>query len=183
MIDTQERARPVHPWVMEGQRNIRFSVTLWPDPAWRTLVDTVQQAEALGFDAYMTYDHPSGGSPDCWTALAALAARTTRIRLGPEVNCVYYRNPVMLARLAADIDRISDGRLISVWASGGPNRNSLSLARHFHRCGSASGHWRIPSRSCTASGVMHRLPTRAASSACMKCGSRMDRYSSHMYRS
>jgi alkanesulfonate monooxygenase SsuD/methylene tetrahydromethanopterin reductase-like flavin-dependent oxidoreductase (luciferase family) len=50
--------------------------------------------------------------PDCWVALAALADQTTRIRLGSLVACVAYRNPVVLARMAADIDALSNGRLV-----------------------------------------------------------------------
>jgi alkanesulfonate monooxygenase SsuD/methylene tetrahydromethanopterin reductase-like flavin-dependent oxidoreductase (luciferase family) len=49
---------------------------------------------------------------DCWTTLAVLAASTRTIRLGPLVSCVYYRHPVVLARMAADVDRLSNGRLI-----------------------------------------------------------------------
>jgi alkanesulfonate monooxygenase SsuD/methylene tetrahydromethanopterin reductase-like flavin-dependent oxidoreductase (luciferase family) len=41
-----------------------------------------------------------------------LATRTNRIRLGINVACALYRNPVLMARLAADIDNLSDGRLI-----------------------------------------------------------------------
>jgi alkanesulfonate monooxygenase SsuD/methylene tetrahydromethanopterin reductase-like flavin-dependent oxidoreductase (luciferase family) len=49
---------------------------------------------------------------DCWTALTALAATTTTLRLGSLVSCVYYRPPALLARMAADVDRISAGRLV-----------------------------------------------------------------------
>jgi alkanesulfonate monooxygenase SsuD/methylene tetrahydromethanopterin reductase-like flavin-dependent oxidoreductase (luciferase family) len=44
--------------------------------------------------------------------LAALAATTQRIRLGSLVSCVYYRPPALLARMAADVDRLSQGRLV-----------------------------------------------------------------------
>src|SRR5436189_43039 len=54
---------------------------------------------------------PASGA-DCWTTLAALATSTHTIRLGPLVNCVYYRHPVVLARMAADVDQLSDGRLV-----------------------------------------------------------------------
>lgn len=49
---------------------------------------------------------------DCWAILSALAVTTSRIRLGTLVDCVFYRNPVVLARMAADVDRLSGGRLI-----------------------------------------------------------------------
>ncbi len=44
--------------------------------------------------------------------LSALAAVTRTIRLGTQVSCVAYRSPVLLARMAADIDAISHGRLV-----------------------------------------------------------------------
>jgi alkanesulfonate monooxygenase SsuD/methylene tetrahydromethanopterin reductase-like flavin-dependent oxidoreductase (luciferase family) len=49
---------------------------------------------------------------DCWTTLAALAVHTERLRLGSLVSCVYYRPAALLARMAADVDRLSGGRLV-----------------------------------------------------------------------
>jgi alkanesulfonate monooxygenase SsuD/methylene tetrahydromethanopterin reductase-like flavin-dependent oxidoreductase (luciferase family) len=50
--------------------------------------------------------------PDPWTMLTAVAASTVRLRVGTMVSCVYYRNPVLLARILADVDRISGGRVV-----------------------------------------------------------------------
>ena len=52
------------------------------------------------------------GGIDSWTVLAAIAARGTTLRLGALVSCIYYRNPGLLARLAADVDVLCDGRLV-----------------------------------------------------------------------
>ena len=41
-----------------------------------------------------------------------MAGVTQRLRVGTSVGCVYYRNPLLIARAAADVDRISDGRLV-----------------------------------------------------------------------
>ena len=71
----------------------------------------MQRAEADGIDGYFSYDHPQSRA-DCWTALSALAASTSTIRLGTAVDCIYYRSPYMLARQAADVDRLSNGRLV-----------------------------------------------------------------------
>jgi alkanesulfonate monooxygenase SsuD/methylene tetrahydromethanopterin reductase-like flavin-dependent oxidoreductase (luciferase family) len=49
---------------------------------------------------------------DCWSTLAAMAAVTTRLRLGVLVNSVLYRTAWATARHAADVDRISGGRLV-----------------------------------------------------------------------
>src|SRR5262249_1242910 len=49
---------------------------------------------------------------ECWTTLAMLAATTRKLRLIAFVSCVCYRSPVLLARIAADVDRASNGRLV-----------------------------------------------------------------------
>ena len=48
---------------------------------------------------------------EAWTALAALARDTTTVRLGTMVACQSYRNPALLAKIAAGLDRMSNGRL------------------------------------------------------------------------
>lgn len=104
--------RDIHPWVSDGFGRIRFGVSIYPQPPdWRHFLELVQQMETAGFDGYFAYDHPSANA-DCWTALSALAAVTSTIRLGLAVDCIYYRSPYLLARQAADIDRLSNGRLV-----------------------------------------------------------------------
>ena len=51
------------------------------------------------------------GSTDAWTTLAAIAARTSRIRLGTLVSPVTFRAPALLAKCAVTVDEISDGRV------------------------------------------------------------------------
>lgn len=103
-----------HPWVSEGQGRIRFGAgvsTAAPLPDWSTRLALVQGLEDLDYDSHWFPDHPAYNA-DCWTILAALAVSTTRIRVGPLVACVGYRSPAMLARQAADVDRLSGGRLV-----------------------------------------------------------------------
>src|SRR3712207_6536925 len=105
-----------HPWVGEGMSRIRFGIA-WgaqdPSSTWTETRNFVQTVEGLGFDSYWVIDHPSApvSGADCWATLSVLAASTRTIRLGPLVICVYYRHPVVLARMAADVDRLSGGRL------------------------------------------------------------------------
>jgi alkanesulfonate monooxygenase SsuD/methylene tetrahydromethanopterin reductase-like flavin-dependent oxidoreductase (luciferase family) len=73
--------------------------------------------EALGYGSIWTFDHllPFSGAVDgpCFetlTTLGALAVATSRVRLGALVNGVVYRHPAVLAKAAAQVDRMSEGR-------------------------------------------------------------------------
>jgi alkanesulfonate monooxygenase SsuD/methylene tetrahydromethanopterin reductase-like flavin-dependent oxidoreductase (luciferase family) len=101
----------VHPWVAEGARRVRFGLYNGPRGDWPSLRAWAARAEALGFDSLWIADHPLLSPADCWTTLAALAVHTERVRLGSLVSCVYYRPAALLARVAADVDRLSGGRL------------------------------------------------------------------------
>ncbi|MDQ1519289.1 MAG: hypothetical protein QOI55_362, partial [Actinomycetota bacterium] len=78
----------------------------------RTLV-----AEEAGFDSVWLMDHiaapmaPDVDTFEGWTIASALAARTTRIRIGHLVLCDPFRHPALLAKMAATLDVISNGRL------------------------------------------------------------------------
>src|SRR5215213_9105718 len=85
-------ARAIHPWVSAGAGQVRFGIAYGPRTDWPACRDFAQEVEALAFDSYWVMDHPVSGF-DCWSSLAALAAATTRLRLGPLVSCVYYRTP------------------------------------------------------------------------------------------
>ena len=106
---------PVHPWVAARRDGIRFALqidTQRDDPApGAQILAAGRLAEDLGFDAFFTGEHPSWQS-DPWLHMAALAGTTERIGLGPMVSCVFYRPPVVTARLATDLDHLSGGRLI-----------------------------------------------------------------------
>ena len=118
MTTARDMTGSVHPWVDEHRDSVRFGVFGGPRTApWAQFLGYVQAAEAWGFDAYWTGDHPLW-TTDCWATLAALAVSTRTIRLGSLVSCVDFRSPVELARAAADVDRWSAGRLVLGIGSG-----------------------------------------------------------------
>ncbi|ELZ05969.1 LLM class flavin-dependent oxidoreductase [Natrialba asiatica] len=82
---------------------------------WETTKAGVEKAEELGFDAAWAPDHLLLGRDhaeyECWTLLSAMAGFTDDINLGSLVLCNDYRNPALVAKMAATLDVISDGRL------------------------------------------------------------------------
>ncbi len=76
--------------------------------------DAVLECERLGYHSVWLDDHLIFGKRpllECCTTLAALSSLTTRIRLGSMVLCSSFRNPALLAKMAATLDVISGGRL------------------------------------------------------------------------
>jgi len=89
-----------------------------PVEKYEAMTRVAQTAERLGFDSLWLFDHfHTYFKPvlettfECWTATAALARDTTRIRLGQMVTCNGYRNPALLAKMASTVDVLSHGRL------------------------------------------------------------------------
>lgn len=82
-----------------------------------TIEERVLMAENLGFHSVWFMDHlaapalPQADALEGWTVAAALARRTSRIRLGHLTLCASFRHPALLAKMAATLDVISDGRL------------------------------------------------------------------------
>jgi probable F420-dependent oxidoreductase len=77
------------------------------------------EAEASGLDSVWGADHlifrdeeGTSGIHECWTVLTAVAAITSRVEIGPLVLAVPFRNPALIAKMAAELDEVSGGRLI-----------------------------------------------------------------------
>lgn len=93
----------------EVEREVR-----WPEVA-----AIARAAERAGFDSIWLGDHMlyrddgrERGPWDVWTQLAALAVITSRVRLGPLVASTAFHPPGVLARMAASVHEVSDGRLV-----------------------------------------------------------------------
>jgi len=107
-----DRRRPLRVGVQlpEVEREVR-----WPE----TLA-MARAAEAIGLDSLWVGDHllyrsarrPARGPWEAFSVLAALAAATQRIQLGPLVAATSFRAPALLAKMATTVDEISGGRLI-----------------------------------------------------------------------
>ncbi len=90
-----------------------------PDQHWGVMAGLAERAEMTRlWESVWVYDHfhtvpePSQhATHESWTLMAALAAVTSRIRLGQMCTCMAYRNPAHLAKVAATVDVISEGRL------------------------------------------------------------------------
>lgn len=86
--------------------------------AYGEILDIARACEDLGFATLTVSDHlvlseDAVGVPclECWTVLAGLAVDTSTVRIGPLVSCNSYREPSLLAKVAASVDVLSGGRL------------------------------------------------------------------------
>ena len=85
---------------------------------WNRILGFAELIEDSGYDSIWVYDHfhthpvvTQESTFDAWTLMAALAAVTSRVRLGQMCTCALYRPPSLLAKMASNIDVISGGRL------------------------------------------------------------------------
>jgi alkanesulfonate monooxygenase SsuD/methylene tetrahydromethanopterin reductase-like flavin-dependent oxidoreductase (luciferase family) len=85
--------------------------------SFEVLLGRTLAAETAGFDSVWLMDHlaapaaPEHDTLEGWTLAAALAVRTTTIRIGHLVTCDPFRHPAVLAKMAATVDVLSGGRL------------------------------------------------------------------------
>jgi probable F420-dependent oxidoreductase len=103
-------------------RPLRVGVQLpeveW-EARWSDHAAMARTAEEVGFDSIWLGDHHlyreegrESGPWEAWTLLSALAAVTRRVAVGPLVACTAFHDPPVLAKMAATVDEVSDGRLI-----------------------------------------------------------------------
>ncbi len=108
---------------MDYGRPVSFGVFAIPHIlAGKRPLEIAQVADELGFDLVGVQDHPYQRSfYDTWTLLTAMAMRTERITVFPDVVNMRLREPALLAKAAASLDRLSDGRVeLGLGAGGNP---------------------------------------------------------------
>jgi alkanesulfonate monooxygenase SsuD/methylene tetrahydromethanopterin reductase-like flavin-dependent oxidoreductase (luciferase family) len=108
---------------------------------WPEYLDMARLAEALGFDSVWVGDHliydlrdgSTRGPYEAWTTLAAIAAATDRVEIGPLVASTSFHAPAMLAKQAATVDAISGGRLIVGLGAGWNEREYAAYGFPYDR--------------------------------------------------
>jgi alkanesulfonate monooxygenase SsuD/methylene tetrahydromethanopterin reductase-like flavin-dependent oxidoreductase (luciferase family) len=100
--------------------SMRFVVRIHQDGwSYPELAAAWRESERLGYDAASLYDVLGISGPECWTALTALTAQTSKLAAVPLVLANPYRHPAVLARMAATLDTLSAGRVILGLGAGG----------------------------------------------------------------
>lgn len=94
---------------MAAHKPFRFGVVGVSAPSRKAWIAQARRAEALGFSTFLVWDH-FGDQLAPLPALLAAADATTTLRIGTCVLANDYRHPVVLARDAATLDLLSDGR-------------------------------------------------------------------------
>lgn len=115
--------------------------------SWGSVRRVAETAERAGFDSVWVSDHffldwgKYGGAEDvqgaleCWTTLTAVAAATTRVRIGSLTMCNDFRNPALVAKMAATLDLLSGGRLDIGLGAGWYEREYQAAGIPFDRPG------------------------------------------------
>ncbi len=106
---------------MDYGQTLRFGVFVIPHVlAGRRPLEIAQVADELGFELVGVQDHPyQRNFFDTWTLLAAMAMSTERITVFPDVANMQLREPALLAKAAASLDRLSGGRVEIGLGAGG----------------------------------------------------------------
>jgi F420-dependent oxidoreductase-like protein len=121
---------------------MRFSIWLGTEQTWDDLLGSAEHAERTGWAGVWVMDHfmPNGepvAAPrlEAWTAIAGVAACVDRVRVGVLVTGNTYRHPAVLAKMAATVDHISEGRLVLGLGAGWQRNEHISYGLDFPQVG------------------------------------------------
>jgi F420-dependent oxidoreductase-like protein len=128
-----------------------------PSAAWARTVRVAGQAERLGYESVWLFDHfhtvpePTDEPTfESFTSLSAIAALTSRVRLGHVVVCTGFRNPALTAKMISTMDVISSGRMTLGIGAGWKREEWLAYGYDFPdtraRLGTLENHLEIITR-------------------------------------
>lgn len=111
---------------IEKSQLVKFSLSIFSGRSWPETLELCKLLDNENWYSLYISDHVMrelthpGGSDiaECWTSLAAIAASTSKVNIGPLVSSVSMRHPAIIAKMAANINAISNGRLILGLGSG-----------------------------------------------------------------
>ena len=121
-------------------RPFRFGVVTGFAPSRAVWVQTARRIEELGYSTLLIPDRTSAGTLAPMPALAVAASVTTSLRVGSYVFCNGYRHPVLLAREAATLDLLTDGRFELGLGSGVSADEFERMGLSFASAGTRIGH-------------------------------------------
>ncbi|MEX1126233.1 MAG: LLM class flavin-dependent oxidoreductase [Acidimicrobiia bacterium] len=118
---------------------LKLGICLWSQAAeWSDMLNTARLVDRLEYEHLWTWDHLLSiyGEPDqpifeAWSVLAAIAASTENVLVGPLVTANTFRSPALLAKIATTIDHISGGRAILGIGGGWFEQEHLANAIDF----------------------------------------------------
>jgi len=103
---------------------MRFSYQLIPEQPLEELLSAIELMDELGF--WGCYSADETYHKDMWSLFAAAAARTERLRMGPEVTHVILKDPTIIVQQAATLDELTRGRAELVFSTG-----NLAMLRQY----------------------------------------------------
>ena len=121
-------------------RPFRFGVVEAHAPSRTAWVTIARRVEELGYATLLIPDRTNVGSLAPTPALAVAASATTSLRVGSYVFCNGYRHPVLLAREAATLDLLSDGRFEPGLGAGVSSSEFQQMGIPFGRAGARVDH-------------------------------------------
>jgi Luciferase-like monooxygenase len=145
------------------------------DVSWEQWLGLAAACEEHGLEGLFRSDHYQSvmgrherGSLDAWATLAALAARTSRVRLGTLVSPATFRHPSVLAKNVVTVDHVSGGRVELGLGAGWHTDEHRAYGFEMpptatRRC------WPSSSRSSTVPGAGRRSPSPAPTTAWRTC--------------
>lgn len=142
---------------------MRFS--FWPNPAqpFDTVLTLARHVEQTGWDGFWYADHFMPNAPDtstpwpeAWVTLSAVAAQVPRLRMGTLVTGNTYRHPAVLAKMAATLDHISNGRVVLGLGAGWQENEHEQYGLPFYTVGERLGRLR---EACQVIKAMYNEPS------------------------